>query len=274
LRILEGVSGIERLLEIMARLRDREGGCPWDLEQDFSSIAPHTIEEAYEVDDAIRRGDFDALRDELGDLLFQVAYHSQMAQEAGHFDFADVVSAVCDKMVRRHPHVFGDDEVKTAEAQTRRWEEHKARERSGRAVAAGSADEDRALDGVAEALPALTRCAKLQRRAARVGFDWPETGEAVKKLEEELDELRAELRSEGGQTRLAEELGDCLFALTGVARRLGVDAEAALRDANARFERRFRRAESEVHADGRSPKEVSADEWLELWARAKAGESP
>jgi ATP diphosphatase len=264
------VSQIERLLEIMARLRDREEGCPWDLEQDFSSIAPHTIEEAYEVDDAIRRRDFDALRDELGDLLFQVAYHAQMAREEGLFDFGEVVSAICEKMVRRHPHVFGDEEVKSAEAQTRRWEEQKARERSGRATRSG--DGDRALDGVAEALPALTRSAKLQRRAARVGFDWPENRDALEKLDEELGELRAELRSGDSQARLSEELGDCLFVLAGLARRLGVDPEAALRGANARFERRFRAAESEVHASGRSPREISADEWLELWARAKAEE--
>jgi ATP diphosphatase len=265
------VSEIERLLEIMARLRDREEGCPWDLEQDFSTIAPHTIEEAYEVDDAIRRGDFEALRDELGDLLFQVAFHAQMAREEGLFGFEEVVSALCDKMVRRHPHVFGEEEVKSAEAQTRRWEEQKARERSR--SAAGSGDGDRALDGVAEALPALTRSAKLQRRAARVGFDWRETGEALEKLEEELGELRAEFRSGGSETRLAEELGDCLFALAGLARRLGIDPEAALRGANARFEGRFRVAESKLHASGRSPRKLSADEWLELWDRAKAGES-
>jgi ATP diphosphatase len=265
------VSEIERLLEIMARLRDREEGCPWDLEQDFSTIAPHTIEEAYEVDDAIRRGDFEALRDELGDLLFQVAFHAQMAREEGLFGFEEVVSAICDKMVRRHPHVFGEEEVKSAEAQTRRWEEQKARERSR--SAAGSGDGDRALDGVAEALPALTRSSKLQRRAARVGFDWPETGEALEKLEEELGELRAELRSGGSETRLAEELGDCLFALAGLARHLGIDPEGALRAANARFERRFRAVESKVHAGGRSPRQLSADEWLELWDRAKAGES-
>jgi len=254
----------------MARLRDREEGCPWDLEQDFSSIAPHTIEEAYEVDDAIRRRDFDALRDELGDLLFQVAYHAQMAREEGLFDFGEVVSAICEKMVRRHPHVFGEEEVKSAEAQTRRWEEQKARERSGRAARSG--DGDRALDGVAGALPALTRSAKLQRRAARVGFDWPEHRDALEKLDEELGELRAELRSGDSQARLSEELGDCLLVLAGLARRLGVDPEAALRGANARFERRFRAAESEVHAGGRSPREISAGEWLELWARAKAEE--
>jgi ATP diphosphatase len=265
------VNGIERLLEIMARLRDREGGCPWDLEQDFSTIAPHTIEEAYEVDDAIRRGDFEALRDELGDLLFQVAFHAQMAREQGLFGFGEVVAAICDKMVRRHPHVFGEEEVKSAEAQTRRWEEQKASERSRSAIRSGEGD--RALDGVAEALPALTRSAKLQRRAARVGFDWRETGEALEKLEEELGELRAELRSGGGETRLAEELGDCLFALAGLARRLGVDPEAALRGANARFERRFRAVESKAHAGGRSPGQLSADEWLELWDRAKSGES-
>jgi ATP diphosphatase len=267
LLILGFVSRIERLLEIMVRLRDREEGCPWDLEQDFSSIAPHTIEEAYEVDDAIRRQDFEALRDELGDLLFQVAYHAQMAREEGLFGFADVVSAICDKMVRRHPHVFGEEEVKSAEAQTRRWEEQKARER-----ALSGGDGDRALDGVAEALPALTRSAKLQRRAARVGFDWPDTGDALEKLDEELSELRVELRSGASQARISEELGDCLFALAGLARRLGVDPEAALRGANARFERRFRSAESEVHSSGRSPGEIDSDEWLELWRRAKAEE--
>ena len=266
------MSEIDRLLEIMARLRDREGGCPWDLEQDFSSIAPHTIEEAYEVDDAIRRGDFEALRDELGDLLFQVAYHAQMAQEEGLFGFGEVVSAICEKMVRRHPHVFGAEEVEGAEAQTRRWEEAKARERSVRANRSGEGE--RALDGIARALPALTRAAKLQRRAARVGFDWPETSQALEKLDEELGELRAELSSGGSQTRLTEELGDSLFALAGLARRLGVDPEAALRGASARFETRFRAAEAEVQASGRSPREIDVGEWLEIWDRVKSRESP
>ena len=204
------ITPLDDLLDVMARLRDPETGCPWDKEQSFETIAPYTIEEAYEVDDAIRRGDFEALRDELGDLLFQVAYHAQMAREEGRFGFGEVVSAICDQMVRRHPHVFGEYEVKSAEAQTRRWEEEKARERSGRAARSG--DGDRALDGVAEALPALTRSAKLQRRAARVGFDWPETGEALEKLDEELGELRAELGSGGSQARLLEELGDHVTA--------------------------------------------------------------
>jgi MazG family protein len=261
---------IQRLLEIMARLRDRESGCPWDREQDFSTIAPYTIEEAYEVDDAIRRGDTDALRDELGDLLFQVAFHAQMAREAGLFGFDDVVSAICEKMVRRHPHVFGDAQVKSAAAQTRRWEEQKARERSHRASRSG--DGDGALDGIPAALPALTRSAKLQRRAARVGFDWPTAGDAIGKLEEELAELREALESRADKARLGAELGDCLFVLAGLARRQGIDPEAALRAASGRFEERFRAAESALRASGRAPRELDADAWCELWERVRREE--
>ena len=221
----------------MARLRDPERGCPWDLEQDFASIAPYTIEEAYEVADAIARGDLAELKDELGDLLLQVVYHARMAEEAGLFDFDQVAAAIADKMIRRHPHVFGSAEVDGARAQSHAWEAVKATERASRAGAEGDA---RVLDDVPLALPALVRAAKLQRRAARVGFDWPEPVQVVDKIEEEIAELRAELGRSASVDRLSDEIGDLLFALVNLARHLEVDAEASLRQANAKFERRFR----------------------------------
>src|SRR5918994_2810932 len=217
---------IDRLLAIMARLRDPQRGCPWDLEQNFGTIAPYTIEEAYEVADAIERKDYPALRDELGDLLFQVVFHSQMAREQGSFGFDDVVAAICDKMERRHPHVFGEARIESAAAQTVAWEEQKRleRERSGKSV----------LADVPLALPALTRANKLGKRAAQVGFEWREASGALEKLDEELGELRAEVTSGASRAQIAQELGDVLFCVVNVCRYLGVDPENSLRGTNAK----------------------------------------
>ena len=251
----------------MARLRDPDGGCPWDREQSFATIAPHTVEEAYEVLDAIERGDMAGLVDELGDLLFQIVFHAQMAQEAGHFTFADVVGAISDKMVRRHPHVFGDAKIPDSDSQVRSWEAVKAAERADKDSRAG------ALDGVARALPALSRAHKLQRRAARVGFDWPAPEPVLAKLREEVDELEAELHAgEARPTRVLEELGDVLFACANVARHAGADPEGVLRAANAKFERRFRRVEALLAAGGRTPDMVGPDDLDSLWEQAKSEE--
>jgi ATP diphosphatase len=261
---------IERLLWVMARLRDPDGGCPWDLEQDFASIAPYTIEEAYEVADAIARGDLEHLKDELGDLLLQVVYHAQMAKEAALFDFEQIAAAIADKMVRRHPHVFGAAEVESARAQSHAWEAHKASERAGKAEAAGG--DHGILEDVPLALPALVRAAKLQRRAARVGFDWPEAAHVLEKLAEELAEVRAELDAGPSAERLRDEIGDLLFAAVNLARHLDVDAEAALRQANAKFERRFRVIEEALRARGRRLEDASLDEMEALWQEAKTRE--
>jgi ATP diphosphatase len=266
----KALAPIERLLWVMARLRDPKLGCPWDLEQDFATIAPYTIEEAYEVADAIARGDMADLEDELGDLLLQVVYHAQMAKEAGHFDFARVAAAIAEKMIRRHPHVFGEAEVTSAAAQTLAWEEAKALEREGKAHAAREAAS--VLDDVPLALPALTRAQKLQRRAARVGFDWPEAAQVLAKFEEEIGEIRAELVAAAPRERLADEVGDLLFAAVNLARHLGVDGEAALRQTNAKFERRFRAIEDALAATGRRPEDASLDEMEALWRRAKSAE--
>jgi nucleoside triphosphate diphosphatase len=261
---------IERLLWVMARLRDPDGGCPWDLEQDFASIAPYTIEEAYEVADAIARGNLEHLKDELGDLLLQVVYHAQMAKEAGLFDFDEVATAIADKMVRRHPHVFGTAEVESARQQSHAWEAAKAAERADKAGAAGA--DHGILDDVPLALPALVRAAKLQRRAARVGFDWPEAREVLDKLEEEIAEIRAELEGDASAERLSDEIGDLLFAAVNLARHLDVDGESALRQANAKFERRFRTIEQALCARGRRLEDASLDEMEALWREAKARE--
>ncbi|GAB4386229.1 nucleoside triphosphate pyrophosphohydrolase [Albidovulum sp.] len=259
-------AGIERLIEIMARLRDPETGCPWDIEQDFASIAPYTIEEAYEVADAIERGAWDELRGELGDLLLQTVYHAQMAREAGHFTFADVVRAICDKMVARHPHVFGpESRDKSAAEQSRDWERIKAAER------AASGRTQSALEGVAVGLPALTRALKLQARAARVGFDWPSAGEVVDKIAEEAREL-AEARQSRSQEEIAEEFGDLLFAVANLARHLQVDPEAALRAANAKFTRRFQAVEAALARRGKRPEDSDLAEMDALWDAAKAAE--
>jgi nucleoside triphosphate diphosphatase len=235
-------SPIARLLAIMARLRDPEGGCPWDREQDFRTIAPYTIEEAYEVADAIERADMMALKEELGDLLLQVVFHARMAEEAGDFAFADVAAAIADKMVRRHPHVFGGAEIapriSTGAAQNEAWEAHKAKERASRGGHAS------VLDGVALALPALLRAAKIARRAARIGFDWPDARAVLPKIAEEIAELEAELDGAAAPTALEEELGDLLFAVANLARKLDIEPETALRRATVKFERRFRRVEA------------------------------
>ena len=232
---------LDRLLAIMAQLRDPEHGCPWDRAQDFATIAPYTIEEAYEVADAITRNDPAALKDELGDLLFQVVFHARMAEEAGMFGFDDVAAAIADKMERRHPHVFGSAEIASVAAQNQAWEAHKAAERRDRAQATAAADS--VLDGVALALPALLRATKLQKRAARIGFDWPEARPVFDKIAEEITELRTELDGGADRERVADEMGDLLFAVANLARKLDIDPEAALRSATAKFERRFRRVE-------------------------------
>ena len=255
-------AGIDRLLAIMAALRDPATGCPWDIEQTFATIAPYTLEEAHEVADAIERQDWGDLRGELGDLLFQTVYHAQMAAEAGHFSFADVVSAISDKMITRHPHVFGDQSRdKTADQQTRDWEAQKAKER-------GNA---RTLDGVALSLPALTRAVKLQNRAARVGFDWPTTGEVLDKLVEEAREV-VEARDTLSHDALTEEVGDLLFVMANLARHLKVDPEAALRSASQKFTRRFARIEDWLAETGRKPEDSDLAEMDALWNRAKAEE--
>ena len=266
-------NALDRLLAIMARLRDPERGCPWDRQQDFATIAPYTIEEAYEVADAIARSDVAALKDELGDLLFQVVFHAQMAQEAGLFDFADVATAISDKMVRRHPHVFGDAEIANSAAQTLAWEEHKAKERTAKAVASGARES--VLDGVALALPALLRADKIQKRAARIGFDWPEARPVIAKLSEEIAELEAELAVEEAgadhnKDRIEDEMGDILFAAVNLARKLDIDPEAALRHATEKFERRFRRVEVLAAERGIGPDLDALDA---LWREAKSGEA-
>ncbi|WP_374426293.1 nucleoside triphosphate pyrophosphohydrolase [Tabrizicola sp.] len=253
-------SGIDRLLAIMAALRDPQTGCPWDIEQTFATIAPYTLEEAFEVADAIDRADWPDLKGELGDLLFQVVYHSQMAAEAGHFTFADVVTAISDKMIARHPHVFGtESRDKTAEQQTRDWEAQKARERGPQ----------RTLDGIAASLPALTRALKLQNRAARVGFDWPSTDEVLDKLVEEAREV-VEARDTLTHAALTEEIGDLLFVMANLARHLKVDPEQALRAANAKFTRRFARIEDWLAEQGKRPADSDLAEMDALWNRAKA----
>jgi len=275
------MSGIQRLLDIMARLRDPQRGCPWDLQQSFKTIAPYTVEEAYEVADAIEREDLPSLRDELGDLLFQVVFHSQMAKEQGAFDFDAVANAICDKMERRHPHVFGDASVADAEAQTVAWEEQKRRERAQKRTAR---EQVSVLDDVPVALPALTRANKLGKRAAQVGFEWSDVHGAIEKLDEEIAEFKAEVRSNAclqadttteGQRqheRLAAELGDVLFCVVNVCRYLKIDPEQALKLTNASFERRFRYVERGLAREGKTPQEATLAEMDELWDEGKAEE--
>ncbi|MCW0435067.1 Nucleoside triphosphate pyrophosphohydrolase [Xanthomonas sacchari] len=254
------------LLDIMARLRDPAQGCPWDLEQDFASIAAYTIEEAYEVADAIDRQDLAGLKDELGDLLLQVVFHAQMAREQGAFGFDDVVAAICDKMVRRHPHVFGDSQVADAEQQTLKWEEIKRAERA----AAGERDAS-ALAGIARGLPEWQRALKLQSRAARVGFDWPGPAPVLDKVQEELEEVRAELAHGAAvdPVRLQDEIGDLLFVCANLARHAKVDVGAALRHANLKFERRFRTMERLAQQDGGALDGLSLAQQEAYWQRAK-----
>ena len=256
---------MHRLLRIMAALRDPNTGCPWDIEQDFASIAPYTIEEAYEVADAIERGAWAELQGELGDLLLQTVYHAQMAEEAGHFDFGAVAKAIADKMVARHPHVFGDESRdKSADQQVVDWEKIKAAERAARARSG-------VLDDVALGLPALMRAVKLQKRAARVGFDWPEIGQVLEKLVEEAHEV-AEARDRGSREDLEEEVGDLLFVAANLARHLNVDPEAALRTANSKFTRRFRAIEEELARRGRTPAESDLAEMDAIWNEVRAAD--
>ncbi len=258
------------LLTLMAQLRDPDTGCPWDVQQDFASIAPYTIEEAYEVADAIARGDIADLRDELGDLLLQVVFHARIAEEAGHFDFTAVAAAISDKLVRRHPHVFGDQGKISAATQSASWESLKAAERAANAAAKGRPES--VLDGVPLPFPALLRAYKLQRRAARVGFDWPELAPVAAKVEEEWAELTAEIDNAGDQARLTEEVGDLLFAVVNLARHLDIDPEAALRAGNAKFERRFRAVEDGFREKGLQMAAASLEDMEVLWNAAKASE--
>ncbi|HWK47339.1 MAG TPA: nucleoside triphosphate pyrophosphohydrolase [Stellaceae bacterium] len=267
--------GIDRLIAVMARLRHRETGCPWDIEQSFATIAPYTIEEAYEVADAITRGDLDDLKDELGDLLLQVAFHARMAEEAGAFDFDAVANAIAEKMIRRHPHVFGDQSIDTADAQTANWEMLKAAERAAKAARAGTAGTDAvpsALDGVTIGLPGLTRAVKLQARAARVGFDWTTAPPILDKIAEELDEVRVEMETDAPADRLEDEVGDLLFAVANLARHLKLDPEAALRRANGKFERRFRGMEALAAAAGETLDGKDLPTLDALWDAVKAAE--
>jgi ATP diphosphatase len=258
-------AGIERLLEIMRRLRNPETGCPWDIEQDFDSIAPYTIEEAYEVADAIARHDWPELEGELGDLLLQTVYHTAMGEEAGHFTFQSVVRNISDKMVARHPHVFGDESRdKSAEQQTADWEAIKAQERAGKS-------QQGALEGVAVGLPALLRAYKLQKRAARVGFDWRDTGDVIAKITEEAAEL-VEARDTLTQTQVEEEFGDLMFVMANLGRHLGLDPEAALRAANAKFTRRFAGVEARLADLGKTPADSNLAEMDALWDAVKVAE--
>jgi MazG family protein len=260
---------VDALRTIMAALRTPVTGCPWDLEQDFSTIAPYTIEEAYEVADAIARDDLGDLREELGDLLLQVVFHAQMAEERDAFDFDDVVRGICEKLIRRHPHVFGDEEARTAGAVKDFWERIKDGEKAEKA---GKTDaDDSVLAGVPLPLPALTRAVKLQSKAARVGFDWPDTRQVFDKLAEETAEL-SDAMAAGNAEAVFEEMGDLLFVYANLARHLKVDPESALRAANDKFARRFRAIETALAADGRAPRDSTLDEMDRLWDEAKARE--
>jgi MazG family protein len=269
-------AALAKLLEVMARLRDPANGCPWDREQTFATIAPYTIEEAYEVADAIERNDAVDLRDELGDLLFQVVFHARMAEERGWFDFNAVAASIHEKLIRRHPHVFGDAVFANAAEQTSNWEEHKARERAAAAARRGQ-DTSSVLGDVPQALPALMRAAKLGKRAARTGFDWPDATGVRAKLNEELAELDAEIARDTSKAspasepnpKIAEELGDALFTLVNLGRHLHVDAEEALRAANRKFETRFRHMESLARARGLALDSLSPAQWDALWLEAK-----
>ncbi|HEY1383631.1 MAG TPA: nucleoside triphosphate pyrophosphohydrolase [Dongiaceae bacterium] len=260
-------AAFSRLLAIMAKLRDPDGGCPWDLEQSFRTIVPHTIEEAYEVADAIEQDDMASLKGELGDLLFQAVFYAQMAREAGSFAMADVIEALNAKMVKRHPHVFGDLEIADAAEQTHAWERQKAEERA--AAAAGRGEKPSALDGVTGALPALTRAGKLLNRAGRVGFEWSEPGRMLDKIAEETAEIRTVVEQKAAKDSVAEEIGDLLFAVVNLARHLEIDSETALRAANRKFERRFRRVEAILAERGREPASSTLEEMEAAWNTAK-----
>jgi len=261
------MSAIEQLLEIMQRLRDPDTGCPWDREQTYRSLVPYTLEEAYEVADAVEQHDLDHLPDELGDLLFQVVFYARLGQEQERFDFEGVAQRICDKLVRRHPHVFADSVIDTAEEQTRAWEEHKRQERN-RKARTGQAG---ILDGVSLAMPALMRAAKLQRRAARVGFDWSQIDGVLAKVREELAEIQLELQTDSTAERLAEEVGDLLFSCVNLARHLQVEPEAALRTANLKFEQRFRQMETLLQA-AMGIEQASPAEMDSAWETVKRAE--
>lgn len=265
------IAAIDELITIMATLRDPARGCPWDLDQNFTTIAPYTIEEAYEVADAIDRRAWDDLKDELGDLFFQVVFHSRLAEELGHFDLSDVAQGICEKMIRRHPHVFADAQMADASEQTDAWEALKAAERANVAEHAGASLS--ALDGVPGNLPALMRAVKLQRRAGRVGFDWPGMAPVIDKVREELCEFESEaLAADVEPERLEEELGDLLFTIVNLARHANVDPDGALRRANQKFERRFRSMEASADLVGRPLEELDAAALESLWAKVKARE--
>lgn len=260
--------GLDDLLAIMARLRDPQNGCPWDVKQDFASIAAYTIEEAYEVADAIDRGDLDDLRDELGDLLLQVVFHSQMAAEQGVFDFADVAHAISTKMLRRHPHVFGDTRYADLEEQMRDWEQIKATERAQK----GGVVDDSALAGISNGLPEWKRAQKLQQRAGTTGFKWPGPEPVLAKLVEEVEEVRVEFANGAGTARLQDEIGDVLFVMVNLAQQAGVDFSQALRHANTKFERRFRCMEQLAAAEGTAFAERTLEQQEKLWQDAKRNE--
>lgn len=256
---------IDQLLDLMVTLRDPDRGCAWDREQSFATIAPYTIEEAYEVADAIDHGDMAALKDELGDLLFQVVFHAQLAAESGFFDFNDVVKAITDKMIRRHPHVFGTDEVRDAKTQTIAWEASKAQERMEKGHVS-------ILDGVAKSLPPMTRALKLQGRAARVGFDWDTPIDVLHKVDEEVIEIKEEINKNSGADRLEDEVGDLLFVCVNLARKLAVDPDQALKRANDKFYRRFNHIEKNINVIGKPLEQASLAEMEELWRDAKRHE--
>ncbi|MGO4571677.1 nucleoside triphosphate pyrophosphohydrolase [Microvirga sp. 2TAF3] len=268
---------IARLLEIMAALRTPETGCPWDLEQNFESITPYTLEEAYEVVDAIERGDLGDLRDELGDLLLQVVFHARMAEEQGAFAFQDVVEAITRKLIRRHPHVFGDTRGLSPDEVKHLWDEIKREEKAERQATRektglpSDPEGSGFLSGIPTALPALTRAQKLTAKAAKVGFDWPETTQVIDKIHEELDEVK-EAAASGSRDRIEDEIGDLLFAATNLARHYGVDPESALRRTNAKFERRFRAIEDTLKQQNKPLEEATLDEMEKLWVEAKLAE--
>jgi len=257
-------SQIDKLLDIMAALRDPDNGCPWDIEQTFKTISAYTIEEAYEVADAIERMDLHDLRDELGDLLFQVVFHAQMAREQGEFSFEDVVTAISDKLIRRHPHVFGEDKTRDKQALNQAWEKHKKDERQAK-----QHEQKSVLDGIASTMPALRWSSKLQKRAAHHGFDWDDVTPVFDKLQEEIGELKAEIGQQNNQERIADELGDILFACVNLSRHLGVNPEQALRDSNLKFISRFTMVEQLLQADGRLMDDCSVEELEDYWQKAK-----
>ena len=261
------MSNIEKLIEVMAQLRDPQQGCPWDLEQSFETIVPHTLEEAYEVAETIENGEISELCDELGDLLFQVVFYARLAEEKGLFDFTQIVNGIVDKLVRRHPHVFGDETIEDAEAQTRAWESHKAMERVDKSGDAGT------LTGIANALPALTRAIKLQKRAGQVGFDWPTITPVFDKILEELDEVKQEIDVENNKQRIEEEIGDLLFACTNLARHAHVNPETALRRSNRKFENRFSQMETIAANNSLLIEHLDIEQWEQLWDQVKTEEN-